>query len=34
MATGYDISQVNEDFGRNGVVDVLSSAIKIKESTI
>jgi DNA primase len=34
MATGYDISQVNEDFGRNGVVDVLSSAIKLKESTI
>lgn len=34
MATGYDISQVNEEFGRQGVVDVLYSAIKIKESAI
>jgi len=34
MATGFDISQVNEDFGREGVVDVLSSAIKLKESAI
>ena len=34
MADGYDISQVNEEFGRQGVIDVLSSSFKIKESTI
>jgi hypothetical protein len=32
MADGYDISQVNEEFGRQGVIDVLSSSFKIKES--
>jgi hypothetical protein len=34
MADGYDISQVNEEFGRQGVIDVLSSSFKIKESNI
>ena len=34
MAEGYDISQVNEEFGRGGVIDVLRSAFKLKESAI
>ena len=34
MKDGYDISQVNEEFGRQGVVDVLKSAFKLKESTL
>ena len=34
MAEGYDISQVNEEFGRDGVIDVLRSAFKLKESAI
>jgi hypothetical protein len=32
MNDGYDISQVNEEFGRQGVVDVLKSSFKLKES--
>lgn len=34
MKDGYDISQVNEEFGREGVVDVLKSSFKLKESSI
>lgn len=34
MKDGYDISQVNEDFGREGVIDVLKSSFKLKESTL
>ena len=34
MANGYDISQVNEEFGRDGVIDVLKSNFKLKESAI
>ena len=34
MKDGYDISKVNEDFGREGVVDVLKSSFKLKESSI
>lgn len=34
MNDGYDISKVNEDFGRQGVVDVLKSSFKLKESSI
>jgi DNA primase len=33
MREGYDISKVNEDFGREGVVDVLRSSFKLKESS-
>ena len=34
MNDGYDISKVNEDFGREGVVDVLKSSFKLKESSL
>lgn len=34
MKDGYDISQVNEEFGREGVIDVLKSSFKLKESSI
>lgn len=34
MNEGYDISQVNEEFGREGVVDVLKSSFKLKESSL
>jgi DNA primase len=34
MRDGFDISQVNEDFGREGVVDVLRSSFKLKESSV
>lgn len=34
MKDGYDISEVNEEFGRTGVVDVLKSSFKLKESSI
>lgn len=30
----WDISKVNEDFGREGVIDVLKSSFKIKESSL
>ena len=29
-----DISQVNEEFNREGVVDVLKSSFKLKESSL
>jgi DNA primase len=34
MRDGYDISQVNEEFGREGVVDVLKGSFKLKESLL
>ena len=34
MKDGYDISQVNEEFDREGVVDVLRGSFKLKESSI
>ena len=34
MRDGYDISQVNEEFSREGVVDVLRGSFKLKESSI
>jgi len=34
MNDGYDISKVNEEFGRQGVVDVLKSSFKLKESSL
>jgi len=34
MNEGYDISKVNEDFGREGVVEVLRGSFKLKESSI
>lgn len=34
LSDGYDISQINEEFGREGVVDVLRSGFKLKESSI
>ena len=34
MKDGYDISQVNEEFGREGVIDVLRSSVKLKESSL
>jgi DNA primase len=34
MKDGYDISQVNEEFNREGVVDVLKSSFKLKESSL
>ena len=34
MKDGYDISKVNEDFDRTGVIDVLKSSFKLKESSI
>jgi len=34
MNEGFDISKVNEDFGRQGVVDVLKSSFKLKESSL
>jgi len=34
MKYGYDISQVNEEFGRDGVIDVLKSSFKLKESSV
>lgn len=34
MENDYDIGKVNEDFGRRGVVDVLRSAFKLKESKL
>lgn len=34
MNEGFDISKVNEDFGREGVVDVLKSSFKLKESSM
>jgi DNA primase len=34
MKDGYDISQVNEEFDREGVVEVLRGSFKLKESSI
>jgi hypothetical protein len=34
MREGYDISQDNEEFDREGVVDVLRGSFKLKESSI
>ena len=34
MKDCYDISQVNEEFNREGVIDVLKSSFKLKESSI
>jgi hypothetical protein len=34
MKEGYDIAKIQEDFGRQGVIDVMKSAYKLKESEL
>jgi DNA primase len=34
MKEGYDIAKIHEDFGREGVVEVMKSGIKLKESEL
>ncbi len=34
MKEGYDIAKIQEDFGRKGVIEVLRSAYKLKESEL
>ena len=34
MREGYDIAKIQEDFGRKGVIEVMKSAYKLKESEL
>ena len=34
MKEDYDIAKIHEDFGRNGVIEVMRGAYKLKESQL
>ena len=34
MDDDYDIAKVHEDFGREGVIDVMRNSFKLKESVL
>ena len=34
LEDGYDIAKIHEDYGRQGVVDVMKSGFKLKESEL